>query len=112
MRDGWDRHQRPPRVGAKLLAKAAMASVVIILCSGGAVGAAILLQVHKIVHPPPLPGAPKPEPALKVAVEKVKPGGPRTILVLGSDRRSKRSADGQVGFQPRSDTILLVRLDP
>src|SRR3979490_2642370 len=112
MRDGWDRHQRPPRVGAKLLAKAAMASVVIILCSGGAVAAAILLQVHKIVHPPALPGAPKPEPALKVRVEPVKPGGPRTLPVLGSDRRSKRSADAKVGFEARSDTILPVPPEP
>src|ERR1700742_3008089 len=112
MRNEWERRQRPPRVGLTVLAKAAVASLVIVVCSGGAVAAAVLLQVHKIVHPPALPGAPKPEPALQIPVEEVKPGGPRTLLVLGSDRRSKRSADAKVGFEARSDTILLIRLDP
>jgi polyisoprenyl-teichoic acid--peptidoglycan teichoic acid transferase len=109
---GHDVRQHPPRVGLSVLAKAAVASLVIVLCSGGAVAAAILLQVHKIVHIEPPKGAPKPEPPIKVKVEDVKPGGPRTLLVLGSDRRSKRSADAKIGFVPRSDTILLVRLDP
>jgi polyisoprenyl-teichoic acid--peptidoglycan teichoic acid transferase len=110
---GHDFRQRPPRVGLSVLAKAAVASLVIVLCSGGAVAAAILLQVHKVLHPPPIAGAPTPEPPIKgVNTEAVKPGGPRTLLVLGSDRRSKRSADAKIGFVPRSDTILLVRLDP
>jgi polyisoprenyl-teichoic acid--peptidoglycan teichoic acid transferase len=108
----WERRQRPPRVGLSVLARGAVASLVIVVCSGGAVAAAVLLQVHKIVHPKPLPGAPKPEAPLKIPVEPVKPGGPRTLLVLGSDRRSKKSADAKVGFEPRSDTILLIRLDP
>ncbi len=110
---GNDFRQHPPRVGLSVLAKAAVASLVIVLCSGGAVAAAILLQVHKIVHPPVPIGAPKPEaPIQGVQTEPVKPGGPRTLLVLGSDRRSKRSADAKIGFVPRSDTILLIRLDP
>jgi polyisoprenyl-teichoic acid--peptidoglycan teichoic acid transferase len=109
---GHDFRQRPPRVGLSVLAKAAVASLVIVLCSGGAVAAAILLQVHKIVHIKPPPNAPPPEPAIKVKADPVEPGGPRTLLVLGSDRRSKRSADAKIGFVPRSDTILLVRLDP
>ncbi len=99
-------------MGLTVLAKATLASIVIVLCSGGAVVGAVLMQVHKIVHPPTLPGLPTPEPSIKVKVEAVKPGGPRTLLVLGSDRRSKRSADAKVGFEPRSDTILLIRLDP
>ena len=36
-------------------------------------------------------------------------GGPQTILVLGSDRRY---ADGQRDNPARSDTIMLLRLDP
>jgi polyisoprenyl-teichoic acid--peptidoglycan teichoic acid transferase len=110
---GHEFRQRPPRVGLSVLAKAAVASLVIVLCSGGAVAAAILLQVHKIVHPEPLKNLPKPQPSLKIpGIDEVKPGGPRTLLVLGSDRRSKRSADAKIGFVPRSDTILLIRLDP
>jgi LCP family protein required for cell wall assembly len=109
---GHEFRQRPPRVGLSVLAKAAVASLVIVLCSGGAVAAAILLQVHKIVHPPTPPHTPPPQAPIDVKTEEVKPGGPRTLLVLGSDRRSKRSADAKIGFVPRSDTILLVRLDP
>src|SRR4029078_5301752 len=110
---GNDSRQHAPRGGVRVLAKAAVASLVIVLCSGGAVAAAILLQVHKFVNPPTPPHLPPPEPALKgIEVEAVTPGAPRTLLVLASDRRSKRSADAKIGFVPRSDTILLVRLDP
>jgi LCP family protein required for cell wall assembly len=42
-------------------------------------------------------------------LEEVDPGEPQTILVLGSDRRY---ADRKMGIRPRSDTIILVRLDP
>jgi LCP family protein required for cell wall assembly len=44
-----------------------------------------------------------------------KPDGPRTLLVLGSDRRAASSADARRtggAEPPRSDTIVLVRLDP
>jgi LCP family protein required for cell wall assembly len=40
------------------------------------------------------------------------PGGPQTILLLGSDRRQKGAKDGGAGIGARSDTIMLVRLDP
>jgi LCP family protein required for cell wall assembly len=113
---GWrrNREERPPRVGAAVLVKASVAAVLIVLCSGGAVGAAIFFQVHKHINPPALPGLPKPEPAIQgVKVEPVAPNGPRTILVLGSDRRSTKSSDAKLGdVAPRSDTILLLRLDP
>ena len=38
------------------------------------------------------------------------PGDPQTLLLLGSDRRPKNNAEGAGGA--RSDTIMLVRLDP
>jgi polyisoprenyl-teichoic acid--peptidoglycan teichoic acid transferase len=38
------------------------------------------------------------------------PGDPQTLLLLGSDKRPKNSPDG--GGGARSDTIMLVRLDP
>jgi LCP family protein required for cell wall assembly len=95
-----------------MLLKAAIAGLVVILVSGAGIAGALYIQVpHQILRD--LPNGSKAPPAIANApVEDVKPGGPRTILVLGSDRRSKRSADGSIGFQPRSDTILLVRLDP
>jgi LCP family protein required for cell wall assembly len=42
-------------------------------------------------------------------LDDVDSGDPQTILVLGSDRRY---ADKAMGIKPRSDTIILVRLDP
>lgn len=36
-------------------------------------------------------------------------GGPQTILLIGSDRRK---SDRKYGLKPRSDTMMLVRLDP
>jgi LCP family protein required for cell wall assembly len=38
------------------------------------------------------------------------PGKPQTILILGSDRRPKQNGEGASGA--RSDTIMLVRLNP
>ena len=38
------------------------------------------------------------------------PGNPQTLMILGSDRRPKDNNEGAAGA--RSDTIILVRLDP
>ena len=40
------------------------------------------------------------------------PGKPQTIMLLGSDKRPKNAKDGGAGAGGRSDTIILVRLDP
>ena len=40
------------------------------------------------------------------------PGKPQTIMLLGSDRRPDNATDGGAGTGARSDTIILVRLDP
>ena len=42
------------------------------------------------------------------------PGKPQTILLIGSDRRAKTANDAKYGAasHPRSDTMILVRLDP
>lgn len=42
-------------------------------------------------------------------LDDVDAGDPQTIMVLGSDRRY---GDAKAGIKPRSDTIILVRLDP
>jgi LCP family protein required for cell wall assembly len=39
------------------------------------------------------------------------PGSPQTLLLLGSDRRPKNNGDPAAGGA-RSDTIMLIRLDP
>lgn len=43
-------------------------------------------------------------------LEEVEPGQPQTLLLIGSDGRSKKSADGEFGA--RSDTMMLAHLDP
>src|SRR5262245_7022468 len=114
MRRGPNRQDRPPRVGAKVLAKALAGVFLIFLSTGAGVAIAGYLM---IAPPPPAPGT-HAEPPIQDIPDKLlpppEPGGPRTLLVLGSDRRSKNSRDAQLGQrdQPHSDTIVLVRLDP
>jgi LCP family protein required for cell wall assembly len=40
------------------------------------------------------------------------PGKPQTILIIGSDKRAKTANDGRSGSGARSDTMILMRLDP
>jgi LCP family protein required for cell wall assembly len=40
------------------------------------------------------------------------PGKPQTILLLGSDKRAKTARDAALGSGNRSDTMILMRLDP
>src|SRR3954452_21203165 len=113
MRWRRDRPERPPRVGAAMLAKALVGVFVIFVCSGAGVAAAGYFQFDKIINPPTPKGqAPPPPPLADIDPEPPQPGGPRTLLVLGSDRRSARSVDPKLGQQPHSDTIVLIRLDP
>ena len=40
------------------------------------------------------------------------PGKPQTILLIGSDKRAKTARDAKMGSGARSDTMILMRLDP
>jgi LCP family protein required for cell wall assembly len=40
------------------------------------------------------------------------PGKPQTILLIGSDKRAKTANDAKLGGGARSDTMILMRLDP
>jgi LCP family protein required for cell wall assembly len=114
----WRRHrtERPPRVGAAVLAKGLAGVFTVFIATTAGVAGAGYLQIQ----PPEVPkGAPPPPPPIAEIPEEdlpeVEPGGPRTLLVLGSDRRAKTSTDAKVygqADQPHSDTIVLVRLDP
>lgn len=46
-----------------------------------------------------------------VPLPTVKPGQPQTLLLIGSDKRSTKSADGASRSGQLSDTIMLVHLD-
>jgi LCP family protein required for cell wall assembly len=102
-------------VGARVLAKGLAGVFTVFIATTAGVAGAGYLQIQ----PPEVPkGAPPAPPPIEIKEEElpeVEPGGPRTLLVLGSDRRAKNSTDAKVygqAEQPHSDTIVLVRLDP
>ena len=116
MRRAPNRQERPPHVGAVMLAKALAGVFLIFVVCGVGTAAAGYFQFDKLFPPAdaPLPGGGKAPPPLAVPkLPEVKPGGARTLLLLGSDHRAKTSFDGRRGDdKPLSDTIVLVRLDP
>jgi LCP family protein required for cell wall assembly len=86
--------------------KFALGGILVIALSATAVASAVLLQVHETIavfqrNSTPIPG-------ISNELDKVEPGSPQTILVLGSDRRYGDTK----AEPPRSDTIIVVRLDP
>jgi LCP family protein required for cell wall assembly len=95
----------PPRLALAMAKKFAVGAVLIVVLSATAVASAVLLQVDKTIQV--FQEASIPIPDIENELDKVDPGSPQTILVLGSDRRF---GDGKI--PPRSDTIIVVRLDP
>ncbi|HEY0345918.1 MAG TPA: LCP family protein [Solirubrobacteraceae bacterium] len=95
----------PPRLALAMAKKFVVGAVLIVLLSATAVASAVLLQVDKTIQV--FQEASIPIPNIENELDKVDPGSPQTILVLGSDRRF---GDGKI--PPRSDTIIVVRLDP
>src|SRR4051812_25069727 len=101
--------ERPPRAGRRLLVRALLAAILTISLSATAVASAVLLEVHSVVQEFSNSGG---EGRTVINVPEVDPseaGGPRTFLLLGTDQRY---AERKLKIKPRSDTILLVRVDP
>src|SRR5262249_45535905 len=97
---------RPPRPGRGVLWRALIAAVLTIGLSATAVASAGLLDVHKTVQAFTEGGRTVvdiPE------IDESDAGDPRTFLILGSDTRY---GDKKLGLKPRSDTLMLVRVDP
>ena len=95
-----------PRVGLQMGKRFAIGAVLIVLLSAIAVSSALLLEVHEDVtvfarESTPIAG-------IQNVLDEVPSGDPQTILLLGSDRRYGDGKDNP----PRSDTIIVVRLDP
>ncbi|MEA2284420.1 MAG: polyisoprenyl-teichoic acid--peptidoglycan teichoic acid transferase [Solirubrobacteraceae bacterium] len=99
--------EKPPRPGRGLLKRAALGAILIFALSAGTVASAGLLEVDRLITIVKSESAPIP--GIEGALDNVDPGTPQTILVLGSDRRFK---DIKEKNPVRSDTMLLVRLDP
>jgi LCP family protein required for cell wall assembly len=118
MRRRYTNSERPPRVGAAVLAKAFAGVFLIFLSTGAGVAIAGYLMIAPPIAPCSSDCGDRPQTTIsdlpEEEIEPVEPGGPRTLLVLGSDRRSKYSKDAKLGQRekPHSDTIVLVRLDP
>ena len=96
--------EEPPRRDRMLL-RSALAGVLIVLLTAGATATAALMQLDEIVPRPPVP---LPEEA-EEEITRTEAGKPQTLLLLGSDRRW---IDKKNGDPARSDTMMLVRLDP
>ena len=96
---------RPPRVALGVLGRFLLGGVIILLATAGAVASVVLLQVKDVVDIIKTEGhvAHVAAGTLKIA----KPGKPQTLLLVGSDHRY-----GEDRKDARSDTMMLVRLDP
>jgi LCP family protein required for cell wall assembly len=94
-----------PRPG--LWKRLLLGGVLVIFAAAGATAVAAFHEVDKVVS------ALQEGTELKLGkntLATTDPGKPQTILILGSDRRPKTNGEGASGA--RSDTIMLVRLNP
>jgi polyisoprenyl-teichoic acid--peptidoglycan teichoic acid transferase len=93
-----------PRPG--LWKRLLLGAALVIFASAGATAVAAFHEIDKVVEALEL----GPELQLGKELAKTDPGKPQTLMILGSDRRPKDNVEGAGGA--RSDTIMLVRLDP
>ena len=95
-----------PRPG--LWKRLLLAGFLVVFAAAGATAVAAFNEVDKIKEYIEL------GPDLKVSkksLAETDPGKPQTLLILGSDRRPRNNAEGALS-DARSDTIMLVRLNP
>jgi LCP family protein required for cell wall assembly len=106
------KEDRPPREGLRFLARAFGSLTLIVLLAAAATATAGLLQIKEELATP----AGAPPPVKSKEITEAPPGTPQTILILGSDRRwsdlKKNNPKLTKSVAARSDTILLVRMDP
>ena len=96
--------ERPPRVGLRLTVRALLACLVVMVVTAAAVATAALRELNDILDPIRKPGRAD----IRIPELDTPPsGGPRTFLILGSDKREGADRNSP----PRSDTILLARAD-
>ena len=99
--------EKPPRPGRGVLLKALLAGALIALLTAATVSSAVLLEVKDLVDI--VRTKSEVIPGVQNVLDDVPGGGPQTILVIGSD---KRYVDKAQGNPARSDTMILVRLNP
>ena len=91
-----------------MLRRALIAGVMIVVMTAGAVSAAAFLEVDNLRKAVEVAGEGRRAIAIP-EIDRADAGEPRTIMILGSD---ERYGDDELGLPPRSDTIILARLDP
>ena len=97
---------KPPRVGLGVIKRALIAGVLIVLATASAVSATVILEVDSVKDEFLGEGREQIE---IPEITRAEAGGPRTIMLLGSD---ERYGDKRRGNPVRSDTIILMRIDP
>jgi polyisoprenyl-teichoic acid--peptidoglycan teichoic acid transferase len=102
--------ERPPSLWWSMWKRFLIAGVLIVALSGAATATVALNTVGGIAKEI-FPASNRIQ-APKSLVAPEYTGGPATFLVLGSDRRAGSTNAEERSSEPRSDTILLVRLDP
>jgi len=100
---------RPPRLAWGMYKRFLLAALVVVLSSAAAVATAALLEIKDDVSLFNEGGGGSLAPDTAGALDDVDPGGPQTILLLGSDQRY---IDIKQKNPVRSDTIILLRLNP
>ena len=83
-------------MGARVLAKGLAGVFTVFIATSAGVAGAGYLQIQPPEVPAGAPPAPAPIPLPPETVDPPEPGGPRTLLVLGSDRRAKNSTDAKL----------------
>jgi LCP family protein required for cell wall assembly len=96
----------PPGHSRGLIWRGLLAGILIMLSTAGAAAAYGLLQVNEVLDILRREG----QAAIEIPeIDRADAGKAQTLMILGSD---VRSGDKEAGLKPRSDTIILVRLDP
>jgi polyisoprenyl-teichoic acid--peptidoglycan teichoic acid transferase len=102
--------ERPPSLARGMWKRFAIAGVLILLLSGGATATIALTKLNHIASEVFPRGS-----QIKIAkgvVQAAYSGEPQTFLIIGSDRRVGSKDAYDRNNPPRSDTMLLVHLDP
>ena len=96
-----------PRPG--LWKRLLVGAVLVVFAAAGATAVAAFREIDKVVEALEL----GPELKLGKELAETDPGKPQTLMILGSDRRPNKNLEGAGGRgDARSDTIMLVRLNP
>jgi LCP family protein required for cell wall assembly len=99
----YDESPRP-----SLLKRLLIGAALIIFASASATAVAAFREVDRVVDALRI----NPELELGSELAETDPGEPQTVMLIGSDKREKSSNDPLDDGTARSDTVILVRLDP